>query len=69
MQGSAVRTWTHTPIYHTAVRMHHFAPVAAILLEQIDWLKNYSDDALRPVVRNVDNFFKYVDKKYKQLTK
>jgi hypothetical protein len=63
VQGSAVRTWSHFPIYHSAWKIHHFAPVVAIIIDQNEEVRKVCDDLLRPVSDGVDKICKYFEKK------
>lgn len=62
VQGAAVRAWKHLPIYHTALRVHHFAPALAICLEQNDDIRESCDRLLEPVVKIVGRIQKDVKK-------
>ncbi len=61
LQGSAVRTHTHTLIHHHRVRLCHFAPAAAALLlwsaadqpAVRDWLEDCLDPVVVPAAKAV----------------
>jgi hypothetical protein len=38
------------PIYHSAFKIHHLAPAAALLMEKVDAVRSPTDDYLAPVV-------------------
>ena len=57
-----MRAWKHLPIYHNAVRLHHFAPALAVCLEQNDDFRELCDGLLEPVVAVVERIKKDVTK-------
>jgi len=57
-----VRAWKHLPIYHTALRLHHFAPALAVCLEKNDDFRELCDGFLEPVVAVVERIKKDVKK-------
>lgn len=62
-----MRAWKHLPIYHTALRMHHFAPLLAVCLDQNKEVRDACDEFLEPVVRIVEQLKKSVSKFMKQM--
>lgn len=49
VQGAAVRTWSHLPIYHSAFKLHHLSPAVGALFDQNEEVRKSADDLFEPV--------------------
>ncbi len=50
LQGTAVRTWTHTLVYHNSLKLYHSSPAIAFLLLQHPVVIEYVDHIVEPTV-------------------
>lgn len=55
LQGSSVRTWTHALVYHHAFKLYHFSPAIAFVLTQQQYIVEFVDDCVVPMVECVEN--------------
>ena len=62
MATNAVRIWSHKPIYHSALKIHHFSPVIALLLEKNKDIQETVDEITLPVVKIAEDIRKDVKK-------
>lgn len=69
MQGQAVRTWSHVPIYHHRFRLHHVSPMIATCLNQFSDIRELCKPAVDPTAIAVDTTIKTVKKYIEQFRK
>eukprot|EP01034_Spumella_vulgaris_P031150 gene31150-38493_t len=54
IQGGAVRSNTHVPVYHSNIRIHHFAPAVAYGLLQMDVVRHWVDKGVNPILDGME---------------
>ncbi len=65
MQGSAVRSGVHKPVYHTTLCSHHFAPAIAYLLLQNEQVSKAVDYVVEPVLNAFEQGERFIKNRLK----